>query len=126
MENASWVIREKSTGKVICETFNPRVVAALNVDKYEAVPILQYLVSINGSSTKPALTELESFMLNHISRFGSTGYPVQKVGSHHWSWQYGNGDDSHACPVVFPTKKQAVASFEGHLEILRDKKAGRL
>jgi hypothetical protein len=39
----SWVIREKSTGKVICETFNPRAIAALNVDKYEEVPILDYL-----------------------------------------------------------------------------------
>jgi hypothetical protein len=48
MKTASWVIREKSTGKVICETFNPSVVAALNVDKYEAVPILEYLVSLNG------------------------------------------------------------------------------
>jgi hypothetical protein len=72
------------------------------------------------------LTERESFILNHITRFGSEGYPVQKVSSRHWSWNYGNGEDMHSCPVVFPTKKQAVASFEGHLEILRDKKAGRL
>jgi len=72
------------------------------------------------------LTERESFMLNHITRFGSEGYPVQKVGSRHWSWAYGNGSDTHSCPVTFPTKKLAVASFESHLEILRDKKAGRL
>lgn len=47
MKTASWVIREKTTGRVICETFNPRLVAALNTDKYEAVPILDYLVSLN-------------------------------------------------------------------------------
>lgn len=72
------------------------------------------------------LTERESFMLNHIMRWGSDGYPVQKVGSRHWSWAYGSGNDTHQCPVVFPTKKQAVSSFEAHLDILRDKKAGRL
>lgn len=43
----SWVIREKATGKVICEIFDPRAVAALNTAKYEAVPILEYLVSLN-------------------------------------------------------------------------------
>jgi hypothetical protein len=36
----SWVIREKSTGRVICETFSAKAVAALNTAKYEAVPIL--------------------------------------------------------------------------------------
>jgi hypothetical protein len=72
------------------------------------------------------LTEREAFMLNHIMMWGSPGYPVSKVGSRHWSWSYGNGNDFHSCPTVFPTKKQAVQSFELHLELLRDKKAGRL
>lgn len=44
---ASWIIRHKETGKVVCETFEPRTVAALNTAKYEAVPILQYLVELN-------------------------------------------------------------------------------
>lgn len=35
----SWVIREKATGKVLFETFNPKVVKALNTAKYEAVEI---------------------------------------------------------------------------------------
>ena len=52
MKTASWVIREKSTGRVICETFDKRKVDALNTAKYEAVPILEYLVSINGKSSK--------------------------------------------------------------------------
>jgi hypothetical protein len=47
METASWVIREKATGRVILETFNPKVVTALNTAKYEAVPILDYLVALN-------------------------------------------------------------------------------
>jgi len=47
---ASWIIREKATGKVICETFDARKIAALNTEKYEAVPIREYLASLN----KPA------------------------------------------------------------------------
>jgi hypothetical protein len=68
------------------------------------------------------LSEDECFILTHIQHFGSDGYPVKRVGSRHWSWEYrGNG-----CPTVFRTKKQAVTSFEGHLDILLDKLAGRL
>ena len=43
----SWVIREKATGKVILETFVQSNVDALNTAKYEAVPILKYLASLN-------------------------------------------------------------------------------
>lgn len=46
-KNISWVIREKVTGRVICETFNHKAVDALNTDRYEAVPILEYLQSLN-------------------------------------------------------------------------------
>jgi len=44
----SWVVKEKVTGKVIFETFDGQVVAFLNTTKYEAIPILEYLQSING------------------------------------------------------------------------------
>jgi capsid portal protein len=47
METASWVIRNKVTEEVIFETFNQKIVDKLNTDKYEAVPILDYLVSLN-------------------------------------------------------------------------------
>ena len=47
MKTASWVLRNKITKEVICETFDARKVAALNTDKYETVPILEYLVSLN-------------------------------------------------------------------------------
>lgn len=46
---ASWVIREKGTGKVVMETFDPKKVDALNTAKYEAVPILQHLQELNRS-----------------------------------------------------------------------------
>jgi hypothetical protein len=44
---ASWVIREKETGRFVIETFSERVVEVLNTQKYEAVPILEYLQSLN-------------------------------------------------------------------------------
>lgn len=47
MQTASWVIREKATSKVLFETFDRKKVEALNTDKYEAVPILEYLASLN-------------------------------------------------------------------------------
>jgi hypothetical protein len=34
MKTASWVIRNKDTQEVICETFDERVVNALNTAKY--------------------------------------------------------------------------------------------
>lgn len=49
MATTSWVLREKSTRRVIMETFDPKKVAALNTIRYEAVPILQYLGELNQS-----------------------------------------------------------------------------
>lgn len=45
----SWVIRNKVTGEVLFETFDKHKVDALNTIKYEAVPIWDYLGSINGT-----------------------------------------------------------------------------
>ena len=52
MKTASWVLREKATGKVVMETFNPRLVAKLNTEKYEAIPIHLYLASLNHAVSK--------------------------------------------------------------------------
>lgn len=48
---ASWVIVEKSTRGAIMETFSARVAEAINREKYEAVPILAYLQSLNRKAT---------------------------------------------------------------------------
>lgn len=48
---ASYVIREKATGRVILETFNLRIVDTLNKEKYEAVPIQEYLASLNKATS---------------------------------------------------------------------------
>lgn len=46
---ASWVIREKVSKAVLFETYNRMIVDRLNTEKYEAVPILQYLQEFNQS-----------------------------------------------------------------------------
>lgn len=47
MQTASWVIRNKETKEALFETFNGKLVSKLNTEKYEAVPILEYLVELN-------------------------------------------------------------------------------
>lgn len=44
---ASFVIRNKTTKEVICEIFNKNLLFILNYEKYEAIPILQYLQEFN-------------------------------------------------------------------------------
>jgi hypothetical protein len=55
-KTASWVIRNKKTGEVVMETFEPKHVAALNTKKYEAVPIQDYLGSLNGEAGNETAT----------------------------------------------------------------------
>ena len=43
----SWVVVDLD-GKAVLETFNPKLVAALNTNKYRAVPILEYLSELNA------------------------------------------------------------------------------
>ncbi|CAL62400.1 Hypothetical protein HEAR2267 [Herminiimonas arsenicoxydans] len=48
---ASWVIRDKATGDVVMETYDPKKVEALNTVKYEAVPIAEHLNSLSKADT---------------------------------------------------------------------------
>lgn len=47
MQTASWIIRNKATGAVVMETFNADIIKKINAEKYEAVPVLEYLASMN-------------------------------------------------------------------------------
>jgi hypothetical protein len=47
MKTASWVVVETETGRAVLETFNPKVAAAVNTAKYRAIPVLEYLQSLN-------------------------------------------------------------------------------
>ena len=49
---ASWVIRNKETGETIRETSQKSVADKVNTDKYEAVPIMQYLQEMNDPNSK--------------------------------------------------------------------------
>jgi len=51
MKTASWVICDKSNGAAILETFSPAIVAKINTEKYQAIPILEYLVNLNRKET---------------------------------------------------------------------------
>lgn len=42
----SWVIIDRSTGNAVLETYN-EALTKLNQKKYKAVPILEYLQSLN-------------------------------------------------------------------------------
>jgi capsid portal protein len=44
---ASWVVVREATGEVLFETFNRKLVDALNTAVYRAVPILEYLQGLN-------------------------------------------------------------------------------
>lgn len=50
---ASWVIRRLDDGTVLFETYNPAIVAHINRDRYEAVPILAYLAEVNQQAKDP-------------------------------------------------------------------------
>ena len=51
-KTASWVIIDKGTGEVILETFNIEFVNKIDKAQYNAIPILEYLGSINGKKKK--------------------------------------------------------------------------
>jgi hypothetical protein len=63
------------------------------------------------------LTDDERWLIQHIGRWGSDGYPVSKCGSRHWTW--GPVRSIQGPPVCFPTKKEAVKSFENYMDVLR-------
>lgn len=58
---ASWVVRNKDTGEIVLETFDRKVVEALNTAKYEAVPIQEHLAGLskpeNRSGPQPGETD---------------------------------------------------------------------
>jgi hypothetical protein len=45
---SSWVIVENNTGNAIFETFNEALIKKLNLSKYKAMPILEYLQGLNN------------------------------------------------------------------------------
>ena len=81
-------------------------------------------IDYGGCVTRSAgrLSEDEAFVLTRVSRFGSDGYPVHKLGNG-WTWGPIRGIRGLPCPVK--TKREAVRLFEMYLDGLRDVLAGR-
>jgi hypothetical protein len=77
----------------------------------------------DGGAVMRGLTEDEAALLVHVTRWGSDGYPVRKLGSR---WVWGPFRSVNGPPVVFKTKRDAVASFEAFESVLIDAKAGRI
>lgn len=69
------------------------------------------------------LTVAESDWLQHVTMFGSAGYPVRKVGR---TWQWMEFWGVKGAPTVYRTKRECVAAIEAYHGILLDKHAGRL
>lgn len=49
LTTASWVIVNNETQAAVLETFNQLVANAINKKKYRAVPILEYLQTLNAN-----------------------------------------------------------------------------
>lgn len=60
------------------------------------------------------LTDDERQILTHNSMWGSDGYPVEKFYRGSWYWRFGE----LRSPVVFKTKREAVASWEAYIGTL--------
>ena len=70
------------------------------------------------------LNEDETRFLAHMVRWGSEGYPIRKAGNRRWLWEPFCG--IQGSPLVYPTKRAAIAAIEAYLDILIDKKAGKI
>jgi hypothetical protein len=71
---------------------------------------------------KVDMIEDQAALLQHISRYGSDGYPIHKVGlGCLWSWKF----NSIGTPQIFRTRREAAASFERYYQMLLDRKAKR-
>lgn len=61
------------------------------------------------------LTDDDRALLSHINHFGSDGYPVKKLGRG-WHYEF----RTISSPVIYKTKRDAIAALETYLGVLRD------
>ena len=47
MKTSSWVIVNRLTGQAVLETFSEELTMNVNLDRYQVVPILEWLQSLN-------------------------------------------------------------------------------
>ena len=68
-------------------------------------------------------TQAEKDFHQHISMWGSDGYPILKV-KNGWIWTDFCG--VKGAPIVYKTKRACTFAIERFLDVLCDKAAGRL
>lgn len=56
----SWIIRDKSTGEAVTETWEKSVAMSINTEKYEAVSAQQHLVELNRQIKAESESQSES------------------------------------------------------------------
>lgn len=69
------------------------------------------------------LTEGENSLLQHVTMWGSSGYPISKQGRG-WVWRDAFG--VKGSPTVYRTKRAAFAAFQLWIELVLDYRAGRI
>lgn len=74
-------------------------------------------------STEDRLSQAESNFLRAIMMWGASAYPVQKMGNR-WFWTEFWG--VKGAPTSYKTKREAVGAVERYVDILIDRKAGRI
>lgn len=57
----------------------------------------------------PPLTDDEAALLYHVMRWGSTGYPIARLGR---KWSIQSFRSWKGFPVLYKTKREAIAQFE--------------
>jgi hypothetical protein len=60
------------------------------------------------------LSDDEAALVYHVQRWGSTGYPVERVGSK-WCWR--DWRSVSGSPVLYKTKRAATTAFEGWVDL---------
>jgi hypothetical protein len=84
-KQASWVIREKSNGKAVMETFDKKVAGSINTEKYEAVPIADHLASLSngaketGASTSTAAADYSKRSVDWLRQNGGESITVKEA-----------------------------------------------
>ena len=70
------------------------------------------------TTVKRELTENEQYVMTRWSMWGSDGYPIVKRGR---EWYVEGNRGLGSCPLMFKTKKAAVAQWEAYIDSIIDR-----
>ena len=64
------------------------------------------------------LTDDERALMQHVSMWGSDGYPIRQLSKGRWIWDNWRG--VRGTPVIYKTKREATEAFERFMDVLRE------